>query len=74
MVADFGPAVLAAPPREGFNWTAWVMPFVALLLGLVVVQQVIRRWRARPSEPPPEPAVLDRYRKSIERDIKSLEE
>ena len=30
MVAEFGPAILAAPPAEGFNLTAWVMPFAAL--------------------------------------------
>ena len=26
LVAQFGPAVLAAPPREGFHWLAWLLP------------------------------------------------
>ena len=26
LVAQFGPAVLAAPPRQGFHWLAWILP------------------------------------------------
>lgn len=75
MVADFGLAVLAAPPKEGFNWTAWVMPFAALLIGLLGVQQIIRRWRRKSSvQPATDPALVERYRKSIEREMKHLEE
>ena len=75
MVADFGPAVLAAPPAEGFNLSAWVMPFVALLVGLYLTQRLVRQWRRRaPAAPTADPAVLERYRKSIEREMKELEE
>ncbi|MFQ5776536.1 MAG: cytochrome c-type biogenesis protein CcmH [Terriglobia bacterium] len=74
MVAQFGPAVLGAPPAEGFNLTAWVMPFLALLVGLYLTQQVVRRWRRRKPEPAADPALVERYRASIEREIKELEE
>jgi len=75
MVADFGPAVLAAPPAEGFNLSAWVMPFVALLVGLYLTQRLVRQWRRRaPAAPAADPALLERYRKSIEREMKGLEE
>lgn len=29
----YGPQVLGEPPREGWNWLAWVLPFVALAAG-----------------------------------------
>lgn len=74
MVAQFGPAALAAPPAEGFNLTAWVMPFAALLLGLWLATVVVRRWRRRQPAPSPEPALMDRYRSQIEAEMKHLEE
>lgn len=78
MVADFGPAVLAAPPAEGFNLTAWVMPFVALAAGLLLVITVIRRLLARPGGPEAAPAgdaaALEQYRAHAERESKRLEE
>jgi cytochrome c-type biogenesis protein CcmH len=73
MVAQFGPAALAAPPAEGFNLTAWVMPFAALLLGLWLATVVVRRWRRQPA-PSAEPALMDRYRSQIEAEMKDLEE
>ncbi len=33
-VQKYGPTVLAAPTTSGFDRTAWIVPFVALLLGL----------------------------------------
>lgn len=32
-VAQYGPQVLGEPPREGFNWLAWILPVVALVIG-----------------------------------------
>ncbi len=40
----YGVKVLAAPPAEGFNITAWVTPFVALILGGVLVYLVLDKW------------------------------
>lgn len=76
MVAQFGPAVLAAPPAKGFNWSAWLMPFVALLVGLWVVQRVARRWRARPAPGgAADAALLDpALRDRVAREMKRLEE
>jgi cytochrome c-type biogenesis protein CcmH len=74
MVAQFGPAVLAAPPTEGFNLTAWIMPFVALVLGLWLAIVVVRRWHARRHAAAPDPYLLERYRANLEREMKRLEE
>jgi len=47
---QYGPRVLAEPPREGFTWLGWIMPYVALLLGAGAVAVVIWRWKAKPLE------------------------
>jgi hypothetical protein len=43
----YGPTVLAAPIRGGFDNLAWIMPFVILVLGLFAVIAVVRLWRLR---------------------------
>jgi cytochrome c-type biogenesis protein CcmH/NrfF len=51
-VAQYGVAVMMAPPKTGFNWTAYIMPFVGLGLGLALVVGLMRRWiRASPRSP-----------------------
>jgi cytochrome c-type biogenesis protein CcmH len=51
LVAQFGPAVLAAPPRKGFHWLAWLLPLVGLAAALVVISVLVWRWsRSRPNE------------------------
>jgi cytochrome c-type biogenesis protein CcmH len=57
-VGKYGPTVLAAPLRGGFDIVAWIVPFAVLLLGIAAVVLVIRLWRRRapggpPSAPPP---------------------
>lgn len=47
-VAQYGPQVLGEPPLEGFNWLAWLLPFVALAAGGYFLWVTIRRM-ARPS-------------------------
>jgi cytochrome c-type biogenesis protein CcmH len=42
----YGERVLMAPVREGFNWAAYVAPFVALGAGGTAIAVMIRRWRA----------------------------
>lgn len=48
-VEQYGPQVLGEPPREGFNWLAWVLPFVALLLGGVFLWRQLGKM-IRPAE------------------------
>ena len=56
-VQKYGPTVLAAPTTSGFDRTAWIVPFVALALGLGIVVLVIRSWKNRPA-----PAIADGLR------------
>jgi cytochrome c-type biogenesis protein CcmH len=67
-VQKYGPTVLAAPTKSGFNRVAWVMPYVALLAGLIGVGYVVRIWRSRPlvlpadAPPPVHGAELEHFR------------
>jgi cytochrome c-type biogenesis protein CcmH len=47
-VQKYGPTVLIAPTTSGFNRVAWVMPYLALVLGLTAVVLIVRAWRKRP--------------------------
>jgi cytochrome c-type biogenesis protein CcmH len=46
-VERYGPVVLAAPSKTGFNRVAWLMPYVALLGGLTLTALLIRLWHSR---------------------------
>ena len=47
-VDEFGETILSAPTKSGFNLSAWVTPFVALVIGGVGVRQIMRKWIKRP--------------------------
>jgi cytochrome c-type biogenesis protein CcmH len=53
-VQNYGPTVIAAPTAVGFNRVAWIMPFVALALGMAFVVVVVRSWKNKPA-----PALAD---------------
>lgn len=40
---QYGPEVLGQPPLEGFNWLAWILPFVVLALGGFFLLTTVRR-------------------------------
>lgn len=44
-VAKYGPTVLAAPIRGGFDNAAWIVPIAVFLLALVGTAVLIRRWK-----------------------------
>jgi cytochrome c-type biogenesis protein CcmH/NrfF len=46
-VQKYGPTVLAAPTTTGFNRVAWIMPFVALSGGLLLVIVIVKAWNIR---------------------------
>ncbi len=56
LVAQFGPAVVAEPPKQGFDLLAWLVPLGILAAGAVGVGAIAWGWRRRRAEePPPEP-------------------
>ena len=48
-VQKYGPTVLAAPTATGFNRVAWIMPFLALVLGLLTTIFIVLAWKKRPA-------------------------
>jgi cytochrome c-type biogenesis protein CcmH len=53
LVDQFGESVLAAPPKEGFNLLAWLLPLIGLGLGAVVLAVLARRWSRSRASPAP---------------------
>ena len=47
-VQKYGTVVIAAPTTKGFNRVAWIMPYLALVLGIGGVVLIVRTWRGRP--------------------------
>lgn len=74
-VGEYGKRVLAAPPAEGFNLLGWVMPFVAIAAGLVMIWLFIQRFRkpAVAKVPAAGDEVLSRYQERIEKDLEKLD-
>jgi cytochrome c-type biogenesis protein CcmH len=56
-VQKYGPIVLAAPTTKGFDRAAYIIPFVALILGFGLIVLVILIWKNRPA-----PALADGLR------------
>ncbi len=56
-VDEFGPTVLAAPTKTGFNRVAWIMPFVVFVLGITAAIYFVRKWQHRLVAAKAQPAI-----------------
>lgn len=45
MIGTYGNNILMAPPKKGVNLVAWFGPFVAMGIGAVLVNTLLRTWR-----------------------------
>ena len=68
-VQKYGKWVLSAPTMEGFNITAWVMPFAALIAGAMVVAFVVRNWRAGAVATPSAGPLDVKYQDRVEEEL-----
>lgn len=84
-VEQYGPKILPEPPRQGFSWMAWLMPFIGLLLGGGAVSLVLLSWKKRiaPAHAAPRPSsdiletaaapvspeVVEKYRAQIDQQL-----
>jgi cytochrome c-type biogenesis protein CcmH len=81
LVDMYGIAILASPPKEGFYLTAWVLPFLALLYGVLMLLLAVRALSRRKHTPPQEEGGGDGkdrqsdnpYRKRLEEELKEFE-
>ena len=73
-VQKYGPTVLAAPTKTGFDRTAWIMPFVVFVFGFALVVYVVRAWKNRPAPAiadglrPPRGAELEQFRQQADKE------
>ena len=73
-VDKYGVWILLEPPRQGFSLLVWVVPYVGLLGGLVLVGLVLRRWSRRPRAASVEMRpVDDATRQRIRRELAELD-
>ena len=64
LVAQFGPAVVAEPPKSGFDLLAWLVPIAILAAGAVGVGAIAWGWsRRRAEDAPGEPLDPDLERR-----------
>ena len=60
LVEQFGRGVLAVPPRQGFDWVAWLLPLAGIGVAAVAVGALAWGWSRSRSEPaPPHEPALD---------------
>ena len=67
-VEKYGDWILLSPPKSGFTLLVWVVPFVGLGIGLVLVLLAVRRWSRAPQATPSsplDPAVRERIRREM---------
>ena len=52
LVANYGPQILAAPPRKGFDLLAWWLPIAGVLAGALALAIGVWRWSRRSHSEP----------------------
>ncbi|MBI4786991.1 MAG: cytochrome c-type biogenesis protein CcmH [Chloroflexi bacterium] len=79
-VGKYGEKVLAAPVAQGFNISAYVTPFAAILLGEGLIALIVRQWviRTRTTAPQPVPVPIaasspDELRARLARELQAYE-
>jgi len=72
-VNQYGERVLAEPQRSGFTSLVWLLPVIAVLLGLWVAYEILKGWRSGqrrtaplPIQPQISPEVLARIEKELQ--------
>jgi cytochrome c-type biogenesis protein CcmH/NrfF len=51
--SEFGPGILATPPRSGSGLFAWLLPLAAVIGGALLVLLLLTRWTKKDAPPPP---------------------
>jgi cytochrome c-type biogenesis protein CcmH len=73
-VQQYGEVVLGAPPAQGFNWLAYILPALGIMLGVAIAWLTVRGWIARQAAPSSMPVsdIPKEYTERIEKDLKEL--
>ena len=75
-VAQYGEVVLGAPPAQGFNWLAYILPAIGIVLGAAIAWFTVRQWMVGRGQsgavPTDVPEISKEYADRIEKDLKEL--
>lgn len=77
-VAKYGEKVLSAPTTVGFNLAAWITPFLALIVGGIVVGFISMRWSRQrnpqiTTEKPTADPQVDQYRDRLKKELDTFD-
>lgn len=76
-VVQYGERVLAEPQRKGFTSLVWFLPVSAVILGIVIVWQILKTWRARqtlmPVPPSTEHQISGEILEQIEKEVQEID-
>jgi cytochrome c-type biogenesis protein CcmH len=78
-LSQYGEQILSSPTKQGFNLTAWVLPFAAVIFGTGALYALLKRWasRKKPGQPVPEPVPFKQkdkiYLEKIEEELRTFE-
>jgi cytochrome c-type biogenesis protein CcmH len=73
LVVQYGPRILAAPPREGFNLLAWVLPLVGAVAAALVLGFAAWRWSRGREPPAPGPPLDPEVERRLDRELARLD-
>ena len=78
-VDKYGETVLSAPTKFGFNLTAWMTPFIALVAGGFGVRKVLLAWVGKKDDidsvetPVAESKISEKYSKRLKDELDGIE-
>jgi cytochrome c-type biogenesis protein CcmH len=73
LVAEFGPGVLATPPKSGFGLLAWLIPLGALVAGALTVGLLVYGWSRRRAPPVLEPPLDPDLERRVDEELARFE-
>jgi cytochrome c-type biogenesis protein CcmH len=73
LVAEFGPGVLATPPKSGFGLLAWLIPLGALVAGALTVGLLVWGWSRRRGPPDPQAPLDPELERRVDEELARFE-
>ena len=79
LVEQFGPAVLAEPPKRGFHLLAWLLPLVGIAGGAVLLGAAAWRWsrvrgeRGAVEPPPRSPPLVPELERRLDAELRAFD-
>lgn len=77
-VGKHGQQILSAPPKKGFNLTAWITPFAAIIVVGLLMKKIIDKWTVKghiheEEIKKTEDRAEDKYKKLLEKELEEFE-